>query len=236
MVWDPRTTIFNENLNNTIISREPGASRLIRIKLIHPQHGQEWSLNRRGPWQPVPLLVPAEKDEPGSFKVWFLPYEPNVARHTVLDPRLSTIMITARMNGCTFGVGTSNLRGNTIVSHANKDDAIKNRNTPARVQAQAQKNLIKSAYSELGIRSHKMFEPRDYRNQRGDDPNSIMLFGIYSAREDGDAQGRGKIKNWMLNTFHKESRPKWRFYQHKFDPAEMRIVPVEFAKRIHKLT
>lgn len=222
--WDPRTTIFDPApLNDHMMGHPERARRPVSV-VINDHDYATWKLN--DVVRPITQIKPANGGGINAFNVWYLPWADDQTLHTVLDPEQAQIMITGRMDGCTFGVGTSNLRGQTIVTHSNAQSS--------RDQALGQRTGTLAVMRERNENRPKLVEPKHYRSNY----SAILLFGIYSAREDdASAQGRNIVKHFFLNlrTNH-QSRPKWRFYQHKFIPGVDPIEPTEFSKRINRLT
>jgi len=148
-------------------------------------------------------IVDVDKGQSGQkLQVWYLPYEPNQTHYTILDPRQATIMITEIMDGCTFGVGTATINGETIVCHANF--GANDRTTQQSIQRVNAINTLNSYGGRLspnGLRP-KLVEPKDYRYANKGE-TSMLLFGIYSDGKSGWFTGKGG--GW-----------KWRFYRHTF--------------------
>jgi hypothetical protein len=109
-------------------------------------------------------------NEPGlvdTFQSYWCPYEGNDAKHAYLR-RAASYMFTAKMDGCTFGVGNASPQGSVRVSHCNQGG-----------HGQQQLTILENFFSTRTRSLRSTFGPSSYRFQVGDSSSTMATtFGI----------------------------------------------------------
>lgn len=197
------------------------AQKPITVNPVKEDENIRW-VKYEGIKRPVYNLFPdLGKRRTESLRLWYLPYFDDTAQYTILDPAQATIMVTAPMSGCTFGAGTSTIKGEMIVTHTNNASAP-NQTTQRSMQAAAARSIIRQegAHLHQGSLKPKLVEPKHYRPNRD---TEILLFGIYSDGKSG----------W----FNKGGGKKWRFYKHVYTRVseDGQYTQLKVAERIFRI-
>jgi hypothetical protein len=105
------------------------------------------------------LCVAGAAQPADSFAVYWVPYEQNDTTLTNIGTR-SRIIFTAKMDGCSFGLGSVNPDGSCIAGHANRVDVGRAAGFMAQTAAQSAGLTARGLTRQLG--------PETYRTARAD--------------------------------------------------------------------
>jgi hypothetical protein len=107
----------------------------------------------------------AQADDPEAFPAYICPYQPDQSLQTVLGQD-ATLMFTAQMSGCSFGVGIPT-QNSVLVMHSN--DGLTGENTPGDTTAKRNAQQTSQFNSLTGANANrKMLQPDSYRIGGGD--------------------------------------------------------------------
>jgi len=116
------------------------------------------------------LPVVSITNEPGladTFQSYWCPYEGNTAKHAYLR-RAAPYMFTAKMDGCTFGVGSASSQGSVRVAHCNQGG-----------QGQQQQTILENFFSTRTRGLRATLGPASYRFRVGNSGSTMATtFGI----------------------------------------------------------
>lgn len=177
-----------------------------RFTLVETQNKTGTTPDGKG----CPVYEMREGDGSGSFEAYWCPYEDDKVRSVTLgqDPGL---MFTAKMTGCSFGVGVPALDGSVRVAHSNsqESDAL-NQIGDAMYQAFDPKDPVKSASAICFLECKKNSTKEQ---EQWDMLHSAKGVGGTLSTEINPAMYRGLV----ATTFgHLGQDGKWRFYFHAF--------------------
>jgi hypothetical protein len=226
MPFDIRNDIYDTSPIQNEYVKLGQPSPLLGWPILVTPKMEGFTCSHNGENKEIFSLVPLKFDKYHSgaqvLKIWYLPFFADTTQYTMLDPRGANIMVTAPMTGCTFGVGTSTINGQTIVAHSNAF-SVDDRGAQRRQQARDAKSTINLRGAEANLSrgglKPKLWEPKHYRSN---DNTEILLFGIYSDGKSGK--------------FWRGGGEKWRFYQHILDTSNMMNKEVKtLGERIFRL-
>jgi hypothetical protein len=112
-------------------------------------------------------------DAAGAFKAYICPYR-DLELHQVTLSSAGVAMFTARMDGCSFGIGMPSPQGDITVAHVNRNDLqVSATDTAAMEQQQATE--LRDAVGD-GV---KVFGPSQYRRKPGEEEAlASFTFGV----------------------------------------------------------
>lgn len=117
------------------------------------------------------VSVANEPSHVDTFNSYWCPYEANAAPHAYLRAAAS-YMFTAKMDGCTFGVGSASGNGSVRVSHCNSGG-----------RGQEQLTMLEDFFSSRTRGLSRTLGPASYRFRSGTASTMATTFGIRVGNE-----------------------------------------------------
>jgi hypothetical protein len=117
----------------------------------------------------IVTILNAASANPPKFKAYWCPYQGGAFKHAFLGAD-ANYMFTAKMDGCTFGVGSALADGSCMVVHANDGG-----------KEQEQFDMLNAPDSPLhGDAGTRFLGPSGYRSKEGTRYTQATTFGIRS--------------------------------------------------------
>ncbi len=163
--------------NNIVVTPETGGSLTtdgIKWFTLTKLAGTARSADRPGAAISCYLAHPTNTGGSGVFECYWCPYEEGSLRTTKVG-NLANIMLTAPMNGCSFGIGSATKDGSRLVGHSNMKGQ-----PGARDQQNKALRLVRM--------NEALVDPNIYMNIAGNDPVLVTTFGVRDP----------KTRNWSF--------------------------------------